>query len=138
MKYLIALFAAFVTTVAAAQTVTLTDGTVVEITVLDPSANEAAVVECSAETPHGCEIGSVQYCTYSQDKQDREGGFGFDTANFLRACDTNADNRYTYCLDYVPFLSGGYTFEDQTYQKFCTFGDNPDFNPIRGRILPES
>lgn len=135
MKYVIGLFAVFATTLAAAQTVTLSDGTQVRITVLDPSASEEAIVECSAESPTACKIGSVQYCTYSQDKQDREGGYTFETSTYLKSCDTNADGRYEYCFDYVPFLSGGYTFEDQTFMKFCD--DNLEFNPIRGRVLPE-
>ena len=136
MKYMIGLFAAFATTFAAAQIVTLSDGTVVEITVVDPSVATAEQAEvCSALTPSACEYGSTEYCTYTQDKLDREdAGFTFETQSFLRGCDTNADGRYDYCLDYVPFEEG-YTFEDQWYIRMC--GSDVEWNPIQDRVLPE-
>lgn len=138
MKYMIGLFAAFATTFAMAQVVELSDGTVVEITVVDPSAlaaEEKSEAKCSAETPSVCALGGVRYCTYSQDKQDREGDFTFETSTFLSACDTNADGRYDYCLDYVPHADGGFTFGDSSYYRYC--GEDPEWNPTPRRVKPE-
>ena len=118
-----------------AATVELEDGTIVEITVLDGRAASVEAAECSAETPTACALGGIKYCTYSQDKQDREGGFSFETSTFLSACDTNADGRYTYCLDYVPHADGGFSFGDSSYYRYC--GEDPEWNPTPRRVKPE-
>lgn len=135
MKYLMTvvliLIACILTVQAQATEAVLSDGTVVEITVKGSKAEE--VKECSASNPTGCEMGSTQYCTYSQDA--RTDTITFETTYFLRACDSNADGRYDYCLDYVPHADGGFTFEDQSYYRYC--GSDATWNPIQGRVKPE-
>lgn len=83
---------------------------------------------CSAENIEICQFGSTEYCTYFFDSYD--GGITFDYTSAIRSCDTNGDNEYTFCGDYVPFQNG-YTFRDQAFVRYCA--QNPDFNPVQGR-----
>ncbi len=135
MRYLITatfiLIAMILVRPASAAEVELEDGTVVEITI---KGAQRVGAECSAANPTACDMGSTKYCTYSQDA--RTDAFTFETSTFLRACDTNADGRYDYCLDYMPHANGGYTFEDQSYYRYCGNGDT-SWNPIQDRVVPE-
>jgi hypothetical protein len=136
MRYLIALIAltALVATANAAE-VKLEDGTLVEITVINEQSRIEAV-ECSAFNTTGCELGSLKYCTYYQDAEENDStGFSFEDQSFRRACDTNADGRYDFCLDYVAHVNGTYTFLDQSYYRYCAI--DIDFNPTQGRVLAD-
>ena len=129
MRYLIigmflGLFIAHVGT-AHAERITLSNGTQVEITIVEDV--------CSADNPSGCEFGSTQFCTYYFDAYD--GGVTFESINARRACDTNEDGVYNYCDDYVPHKNGGYTFEDQWHYRMCEVYGSRDFNPIQDRIV---
>lgn len=129
MRYLIigmflGLFIAHVGT-AHAERITLSNGTQVEITVVEDV--------CSAVNPNGCEFGSTEYCTYYFDADD--GTVTFDRVNAVRACDTSGDGWYNYCDDYVRHHTGGYTFEDQWHYRMCEVYGQRDFNPIQDRIV---
>lgn len=105
-----------------------------EVVVVPPKPVEPSCLLNGAENPELCALGSVQYCTHFQDREDRgEGqGFTFEYQAFLRACDTDGDNRYNYCDDYTPFTEG-YTFADQWWDRLCNHLGNRDFNPTRNR-----
>lgn len=135
MKYVLITLTAFAALMTYAQQsnaveARLSDGTVVEIQLKD-SAPDAAVCDAKGFRT-GCEVGKVQYCTYFSDSLANETGWTFDRSTMLRDCDTNGDGEYQYCLDYVPHADGGFTFEDQSYYRYC--GDDSNWNPTTGRI----
>ena len=110
---------------AHAERITLSNGTQVEITVVEE--------ECSATDWSGCEHGSTQYCTYFFDANN--GNVTFETVYARKACDTNDDGVYNYCDDYVPHKNGGYTFQDQWHYRMCEVYGHRDFNPVQNRIV---
>ena len=110
---------------AHAERITLSNGTQLDITVVEG--------ECTATDVSGCEFGSVEYCTYFFDAFD--GGVTFESINAKRACDTNEDGVYNYCDDYVRHADGGYTFRDQWHYRMCEVYGQRDFNPIQDRIV---
>lgn len=118
------LFIAHVGT-AHAERVTLSNGTQVDITVVE--------AECGPTNWDGCEVGSTEYCTYYYDAFD--GGVTFESLYAAKACDTNNDGWYNYCDDYVRHYTGGYTFEDQWHYRMCEVYGQRDFNPIQDRIV---
>ena len=129
MRYLVigmflGLFIAHVGT-AHAERITLSNGTQVEITVVEEV--------CSAVNPTGCEFGSTAYCTYYFDQPDLQLTFEYVSAQ--KACDTNEDGQYNYCDDYVPHKDGGYTFQDQWHYRMCEIYGERDFNPVQNRIV---
>lgn len=110
---------------AHAERITLSNGTQVDITVVEEV--------CSAVNPEGCEMGSTEYCTYYFDADD--GIITFGRIEAVRQCDTSGDSAYNYCDDYVPHKNGGYTFEDQWHYRMCTVYGQRDFNPVQDRIV---
>ena len=76
-------------------------------------------------------------CTIKARKVDGKVGWivsdstGLPLRNFM---DTNGDNVYNYCDDYVPHKNG-YTFEDQWFYRMCEYNGQRDFNPIQDRIV---
>ena len=136
MRYLLAMITAFAFTANAAE-VQLEDGTVVEITVVSETALDNKLTPvCSAYDTSGCEVGGLEYCTYYQDAEESDTtGYSFEDQYFRRSCDTNADGRYDFCLDYVPHVDGTYTFLDQSYYRYCAM--NIEFNPTADRVLTD-
>jgi hypothetical protein len=80
-----------------------------------PNPSPTQPDECALDNYEGCDMGSVEYCTYFQ--ATRDGGYTFGTTYALRSCDTNGDGNYQFCTDYTA--APEYDTNDQFRDKYC-------------------